>query len=224
MSEMNDIMNGLPQPMPLEDEQRLAQIIQDHPTEHHINELALSVMREAILYTGGCCHGSVPPGELFSLCWSALCKSAPRFRPGMGIRFLSYSKPDLRGELSRHWKSECVVHNSWMNKAEADPVPEAAPARDTDENYGPVEKDYADPDWALMQINERWELVSPILKEICNERERAMLQWVYQCGFSYEQIGSMVVPSVTREAVRCTCERALRKVRNELFRRKKLYS
>lgn len=213
--------------------------------------LIMHSLREAVLYAGHCARGKIEPGELLSLCYSALSKSAPRFRPG-GITFLAYSKPDLRGEISRYWKSINVVKNSHNHhtsyRGGVSHRYEDRTGRDEHVNptnpnfYGgqhreeedfdfcweevnnPIEEDFVDPEFDAIALRERWALVKPIIDSCLNERERTVLYLAYESGFTFEKIASMMVPKVVREAIRMTHERALRKIRNALLRSKKLYS
>jgi RNA polymerase sigma factor (sigma-70 family) len=222
-----DIMSGLPDAKLTPSEESACVAAKDY------EKLILHNLRDAVLYAGRCCRGNIEPGELLSLCYAALSKSAPRFRPG-GIPFLAYSKADIRGETSRHWKSLDCVHNSYRHRSEDEPVikrtlltsgcQEAEEITFEWEGRDEIEDSYTEPEFDAIALRERWELVRPIIAKALNERERTVLQLTYEAGFTYEQIAKLVVPRVVREAIRMTHDRALRKIRNVLLRRKQLYT
>lgn len=201
--------------------------------ERDYDRLILHNLREAVLYTGRCCRGAIEPGELLSLCYAALRKSAPRFRSG-GITFLAYSKADLRGEISRHWKSQDCVRNSYFHESADEPTirrtslisgaEEGETFTAAWEGADVLEENYSEPEWGAIEMRERMALIRPIMDSVLNERERTVVQLTYESGFSFEQIAGLMVPRVCREAIRMTHERALRKVRNALLRNKRLYS
>jgi len=216
-----DIFAGLPECLP-----------QDRESKATVEQLVLGSMREAILYAGRCARGRIEPGELFSLCYCALSKAAPRFRPG-GIRFFAYAKQDIRGEIARYWKSLDVVKHASEHESEHLPTiirktltdgSEEGENETTQVDVEPIEPQHVEPEFDMMNIRERWAIVSPLLHKHLNERERMVLSLVYESGFNFEQIADMVVPAVSRSAIQNTHGRALRKLRNALMRTKKLYT
>lgn len=221
-----DIFDGLPEAKLTPSDEAACIQFKDY------EKLILHTLREAVLYSGRCCRGTIEPGELLSLCYAALRKSAPRFRPG-GITFLAYSKADLRGEISRFWKSRNCVRNSYLHESADEPtikrellISGAQEGEDITrawEGCDEIEENYSEPDFDGIALRERWALVQPLLQSALNERERTVLQLTYEAGFSFEQIAGLMVPRVCREAIRMTHERALRKVRNALLRSKRLY-
>jgi len=217
-----DIFAGLPESLP-----------QDKESAATVEELVLGSMREAILYAGRCARGRIEPGELFSLCYCALSKAAPRFRPG-GIRFFAYAKQDIRGEIARYWKSLDVVKHASEHESDECPVAvirknftDGAEECETElheVDVEPIEPQHVEPEFEMINIRERWAIVAPLLHKCLNERERMVLSLVYESGFNFEQIADMVVPAVSRSAIQNTHGRALRKIRNALMRTKKLYT
>jgi RNA polymerase sigma factor (sigma-70 family) len=231
---MPNILLGLPEhPMTVEDENNCAVFIQRTRDEDKINQLVMSVMRDAILYAGRCARGRIPPGELFSLCYSALCKAAPRFYPG-GIRFFAYAKQDVRGEISRYWKSLDVVKSASAHEDKTTaPIFKVKVYNDAERDTEDVMCEIPDealtptliePEFDLINIRERWAIVAPLLHKHLTERERMVLSLFYESGFSFEQICKMVVPTVSRSAIQHAHGCALRKIRNALSREKKLYT
>lgn len=231
-----DIFDNLPEALSAVAEQELAsRACKDVDAS---NELALSSMREAILYAGRCARGRIPEGDLFSLAWSALCKAAPRFKPGM-IRFFSYAKQDIRGEISDYWKGaiDTVKHASLHRDDETTHLKDTPPSPgvnndeiDEREHWSKPESEPLDlesditlPEYELIGLHERWELVKPRIHAL-NEREQTVLKLIYEAGFNFEQVGKMMVPSVKRQAIAMTHDRALRKIRNSLLRCKRLYN
>jgi RNA polymerase sigma factor (sigma-70 family) len=216
-----DIFAGLPQSLKDEDEKSLP-----------VESLVMHNMREAILYAGRCARGRIEPGDLFSLCYTALGKAAPRFRPG-GIRFFAYAKQDIRGEIARYWKSLDVVKNSSEHESETHPQvirknftsgAEEGEEEGHELDVEAIEPQFSEPEFEAINVRERWSIVAPLLHKYLNERERMVLSLVYESGFNFEQIRNLVVPTVSRSAIQNTHGRALRKIRNALFREKKLYT
>jgi RNA polymerase sigma factor (sigma-70 family) len=229
-SKARDILTGLPEhPMTEEEERNCAK----WHNKESLDRMVLSVMRDAILYAGRCARGRIPPGDLFSLSYSALSKAAPRFRPG-GIRFFAYAKQDIRGEIARYWKSLDVVKSASLHADDEWEIPNTplptkmvhddefvVPGESRDDE---LEQNFVEPEFDMINIRERLAIVQPLMHKHLNERERMVLSLFYESGFNFEQICKMVVPRVSRSAIQNTHGRALRKIRNALLREKKLYT
>lgn len=136
-----------------------------------VNELVMPTMKQAILYMTRCCRGRLNQDELYSLAYSALFKAAKNFRPG-GIRFFSYSKVYLRGEISREWRAKDVVRNSSLNETRSDEL-EVEP-----------EEPSQDPEFELVDLHEKMEMVRPLFAKYLNEHERTIIALHYEAGLS----------------------------------------
>lgn len=230
---MSKLLNTLPQkPLDQEIEFELAARIQEHQRESDKNELAMSAMKDAILYMMRCCRGKMSEGEVYSLAYAGLLKAAKNFRPGR-VRFIGYAKPYLRGEISREWRSRDQVKSSSLHETEVIPkkydweerehIGENLPRGVENEGLESKRHTPVYPEFELIDIHEKWKLVSPVMENALNEHERTVLALHYEGGLSFEEISEMVVPKVSRSAIEAVHSRALRKVRNVLFRDKKLY-
>lgn len=170
--------------------------------EHILNMLVLHNMREAWVYTRQVCRGKLQDDEIYSLCYSALMKSAKNFHPGRA-RFFAYSKVYLRGELSRWWENKNLVKHAYLHETELEPG----------EPVGPLKTEFicVHPDFDTIFVNERMALVKPVMLAVLSDHERMILSLVYESGFSYSAIGEML--DTSRSAVGETLKRAIGKVR-----------
>lgn len=195
-------------------------------------------MREAFFYVRQVCRGRIEDGEIYSFCYKALCECARNFEPDWQ-RFFAYSKPNLRGNVSRYWKSLDTVKNSSMHETEVEAVEACSPISEDDSSWDvpqadadsgglqkytnlALEPDYVEPDFARIELRERLAMLKPIIEKKLNEQERMVIDLTYTGGYNFETIGKMLSPAVTRSAVQQTHARALKKLRNELARQKKL--
>ena len=231
---MSKILQGLPEEKltPTEEEYLARWALQTPGEPEPIHKLTLHNLREALPYATRCCRGALREDEIFSVCYAALMKAAKNFRPG-GIRFFAYSKVYVRGELSRTWKTKDVVRSSSLHETEVEPeLPRLGlrtltdSAEDekekSDGRVDVIEPNFVEPAFASIDLKERWSLVAPLIGSALNERERTVVQLYYESGFSFEEIGDLLVPSVSRAAVQSTHCRALKKLRGALIRSKKL--
>lgn len=219
-------MQGIPDALSPEAEAKLARNICDHPCERDINKLVLHNLREAVPYTLRCCRNALSESEVLSVCYAALCKAAPNYRPGGPLRFFSYAKPYLRGELSRNWKTKDVVKSASLHESEAPPLMHStlnSGAEEGDDDFHkklekPLQPDSVEPEFDLIDLREQMALLRPLLQSKLNERERTVITLVYESGFTLEQVSKLVVPSASRQAIQCTHQRALKKLRSALSR------
>jgi DNA-directed RNA polymerase specialized sigma subunit len=85
-----------------------------------------------------------------------------------------------------------------------------------------LEPDYSEPDFKSIEMRERLAMIKPIMESKLSESERMVLDLAYSGGYNFDEIGTMLTPKVTRSAVQQTHARALKKLRAELGRQKKL--
>ena len=230
---MSKLLSTLPQkPIDAETESTLSKSADK-------TELVMSAMREACLYMTKCCRAKLPEDEIFSLAYAALTKAAGNFIAGRGTRFMGYAKPYLRGEISRAWRTMDVVRSASMHES-LEGIPEKfgnAEIRDSETGYpipdsavGIVEETLGacfgsvDPEFELVDLNEKWALIQPIIEKQLNDHEKLVLNLHYKAGLTFVEISKMVVPKVSRERIRQIESTALRKIRNALLRAKRLYS
>jgi RNA polymerase sigma factor (sigma-70 family) len=234
------LLDSLPQDVfTVEQEFALATRIQKSKNDDDINDLVLHSMKEGFLYAKKCCRANIPDDELFSLCYTALRRNAKRFRPG-GIRFLAFAKAGLRGVLSRYWKTLDVVKNSSLHESKEDfntPTKtfEMRSVED-EEDHNPAEVDavtLGEPEWALrmagesvepdfrgIDLRERLGIINEIVEKKLSPQERMVIDLFYRNGFTFQRIGDMT--DTTRSAAQLTHTKALRKIRRELERSKRL--
>ena len=179
--------------------------------EEALEALILGNMRDAFFYSRRCAYGKLPDEEIFSICFAALSRAAVRFDPKQG-RFFAYCKPYLRGSVCRAWKSKDAVRNGGRTES-LDIVP-------GEEGEPMPEETSVDPEFDRIDLNEKWDLVRPLLGKL-SEAERRVLELHYNGGMNFREIGALL--GVTRSATQGTHMRALRKIRNALLRNRRLY-
>lgn len=209
--------------------------------------LVLGHMREAFFYLRQCCRAQIYDRELYSICYKALVDCARTYRPNLQ-RFFAYSKPNLRGNISRHWKSQDTVRNASMHETEVSDweqmdrlLDEKARSQkityeDGNQNQEGhqwedmgkelrqlIPMDYAEPDFDGINFRERLGLVKKVIADKLNAQEQMVIELAFTGGYSFEQIGQLLEPKVSRSAIQQTCQRALKKITNELRRRKQLF-
>ena len=219
----------------------LARKIQHAPNDDDINSLVLHTMRDAFLYSKRVCRNKIADDELFSLCYLALRRSAKRFRPGT-LRFMAFSKIAIRGEISDYWKTIDVVKHSSLHEEETTKylhngwaavfLPAGASTGDgefddadyEDWNFKPAFDQLIEPheeaDFRSIDFRERLRIVEDIIKKKLTEQEQMVIDLVYRGHLNFQQIGDLT--ATTRSAAQSTHAKALRKIRNELMRSKKL--
>ena len=189
-------------------------------SDEALNELVLHHMREGWVYTRQVCRGKLPDDEIYSLCYVALRKSAKNFTPGRA-RFFAYSKPYLRGELSREWASKDTVKHASLHETELPQAiaPGHIPGRA--EGFSRAEIAWVEPDFQSITAHERWALVKPVIDKVLSDHEKMVLTLNYGSGFSFTTIAELL--NISRSAVGETHARAIGKVRSELSQRNALF-
>lgn len=224
------LLESLPQDkLELPQEFALAEKIQKTKDEDTVNDLVLHTMKEGFLYAKRVCRSKIEDDELFSLCYIALKRNAKRFRPG-GVRFFAFAKPGIRGALSRYWKTLDTVKNSSMHETgdvgkrfhpeyDREDLRHDDSANDTIEESSPSEP-WEEADFRLIYFREDLAIINDIIAKKLSEQERMILDLVYKSGFTFPTIGKLT--NTTRSAAQLTHAKALRKIRCELMRTKKL--
>jgi RNA polymerase sigma factor (sigma-70 family) len=232
-------MNEIPdKPLSREEENRLAR----EGTEDARNLLVMHAMHEALAYAYRCCRGGLDQDDLFSLCYDSLQQAAKNFKPNV-IRFFSYAKIYVRRGIAQMWRSKDVVRNASLHQTE-----DYEPSRPPDtrsmggdqggDDYAfhcdgmvhgatsPFERSaelgVMEPEFEKIHIGERMKLVQPIIDRKLNDKERMVLDLVYNGDLTYEQIGKLL--GVCRERTRMIHFQAMKKIRCELMRKKTLFT
>lgn len=173
-------------------------------------------MREAWAYARHVCRGKLPDDEIYSLCYTALKKAAKNFEAGR-IRFFAYSKPYVRGEISRAWRFQDPVKHASLHETEVIQVASYTPAPydNEDRKEGTARKEgFVESDFQKIVTRERWALVKPVIDEVLSDHEKMVLDLTYSSGFSFQTTGNLL--GITRSAVREAHARAIGKVRGAL--------
>lgn len=224
------ILNGLPEKeLGPEHETALGVRIQTKRDEDDMNTLALYNMREAFAYASACCKRRLSETEIFSLCFEALKKAAKNFVPGQ-IRFFAYAKPYVRGEICNTYDDLRVVRRGETELLAPDDIPgenehtaeddfDTCEVQTRDNHFH--KEDVVDSDMEGIMNRDEWASIKPILSKL-SEKERQVLDLRFQSGFNFRQIGELL--NVSRSDTQATCVRALKKVRCELLRKRKLFN
>lgn len=189
----------------------LASRIQAKHAEEDITTLAMSALHEALPYLRTVSNGRIAQDELMSIGYQGLYNAARNFKPGR-LRFFSYAKVYLRGQLSRRWRSQDTVRNASLHED-----PEVRSVQATADN-----DECAEPGYDLIEIKERWALVQPVMREKLTERERLIVELVTIGGYSFTKVGQLVIPKISRQATQVCYRNALKKVRLALTRKRAL--
>ncbi len=173
-----------------------------------------------------------------SLCYDVLTKSAPRFKPSFGIRFVAFCKHRLRGAVKRHCCTLDIVKHASVKRTDSAEGPTflpfaggceiANPELPTVREDSPAAEVFEtntqggtfDFDFSGVDIRELWIPLSRVLQEKLNPRQRMVLRLVYDLGFNMQEIGDML--AVSRSAVQMTHSSALEILRRELGQNREL--
>jgi DNA-directed RNA polymerase specialized sigma subunit len=86
--------------------------------------------------------------------------------------------------------------------------------------YRDADEPTVDPDFRSIDIREKLDIVKDIAKRKLSEQERMILDLTYTSGFTFQKIGDLT--NTTRSAAQLIHTKALRKIRCELMRTKRL--
>lgn len=211
---MSALLENLPEigSLPSSKEARLAK----SKRETDWNTLVLHNMREAFIYAKKCCDSELSDDEIFSFCYEALQHARKNFKPNM-IRFFAYAKPYIRGLISRSRREKDVIRFP-RNGRQPHPFSELENVRAESEETEEMES--VEPEFRLMALHEGLDLINPIIVRKLNAQEKMILELHYQSGFNFQKIGDLL--GITRSAIQHAHSLALKKIRVELFRQKRL--
>jgi len=226
----NDLLRGIPETrLSLEQESALSDKIQasKKSDEDSINALALHNLREAFYYALACSK-TLPPDDVYSLCYAALRYAATNFKY-RGARFFPYSKAYIRGEIYKTFNDRNVVKDAIcepLRLGDEEMVREI----EESENGHPLSlrrpRNFIEPtvesDLHGIVIRDEWGRIKPIFRDKLSEKERMVLELKFEGGFNFREIGDLL--RVSRSDTQATHTRALRKVRCVLMRKKALFN
>jgi RNA polymerase sigma factor (sigma-70 family) len=165
-------------------------------------------------------------------------KSAPRFRPSFGIRFVAFCKQRLRGAVKRHCCTLDTVKHGSVKRTDNEGGPAFVPfvggceipnrdratVREDSTGADVVETSTqggtVDFDFTGVDIHELWVPLMRVMQEKLNPRQRMVMRLIYDLGFNMQEIGDML--GVSRSAVQMTLAAALRILRRELGHNREL--
>lgn len=196
-------------------------------TESQLETLVLHTMREAVIYARKCVRETIPDDELISLCYEALSRSAKRWKSGWA-RFFAFSKPAVRGVVRKSWTQKNSVKGVPGEKTvHTDALPQPSNyifdqdnLEDDDKEVTPEHEIQTGGGLEHVYISERMELVTEIIKKVCNKRQREILDMVYQGHLNFKQVADLM--GISRAAVQRAHQVALLKVRVVLMERGRL--
>lgn len=172
--------------------------------------------------------------EVISACNYAVMKAYRLFDPEVGVRFTTYLRPFIRGEIANLWRSHFnssgVADPSIANHREdlfssADGLVTSCQSREMSENGTTVNNGRAEREPFYEDMTMGHEAESNDLRDFnfsalrgsltkLSEREQDLLNEVYQNEKSFAEIARDT--GVTREAVRSMHERVVSKLRKSL--------
>lgn len=200
---------GLPDGLPLSEERELLR--QDRTQEEVRNKLLLHSLKDGLKYAATCCEGKIGYDELLSLVTIAVLQAIKNYDLShtADLTLIQFAKSYIRGEVKRYWKNLNIVNYG-----------DKIPADTSTETLDSIrETEIEDFDWTGINVRERWGWVQPHYDKL-TETERRVLILIFESRFSLSDIGRMF--DCTRENIRTTKLRALMKIRNGLYREKKL--
>lgn len=216
-----------------EQETELSRRIRRGPNKQDaIDTLILHNLKEATIYSKHYCYKySFSDGEIMSLCYDVLRKSAPRFKPSFGIRFMAFTKHRLRGAVKRYCCTLDVVKHASVKRTDSLGGPtfllftggtdQPCPRREED-TVTCVQGGVANFDFSGVDIREFLVPLKSVIRKKLNLRQRMVLRLVYDLGFNMQEIGDML--DVSRSAVQMTHSSALEILRRELVENRELLS
>lgn len=192
--------------------------------------LVLGTMRAAFLYAKTCCRGKIPDDEIFSHCYDALSKAVKNFKLGGNLRFFGYSKPYIRGALSKFWREADMLPKMERIGYDFNSGPTSDYQKETDNPFEiffvPSRKN--DPEMMIddrtaerITIKERWDIIRPIIQKCLTAKEQAILELMFVSGFNGVETAKLI--GVSYQFVYKSQKRAVKKIRAELERQRKLH-
>lgn len=198
-------------------------------SEAALNELVLSVMRQALLYTARTCRGVIPEDVRASLCYARLRRAALRFDPEKQ-RFFAFAKAGLRGAMQTYWKTQGAVRNAgetvsldalvgWTGTSMSVGRTRIFEMADTDlETEDQIEirehltGETVEAETEAIQSRDEWSVVDKIVGDRLTPRHRMVLSLMYKGGLNGVEIGALL--GVSRSRVQVLHAEALKIIRD----------
>lgn len=179
------------EPLTQEQANACAARIRKNPKDHKAIEfLVVHSLREAVLFLRELSKHRFTDGELVSLAYKALERSARSYTPDRGHRFFYFAKKALRGVLIEHWRTlDTVKHagNSipWDEAAhtlqQRRKHPDLEDLEQTSEIEGRVEADFC-------SIHQKEDLDRVFKAMKCLTKfERAIVLFIRATGYSFRE-------------------------------------
>lgn len=230
------ILESLPEsPLPIQEEQKIGVKLSKmgkRAREKALEKLVLHSMREAFFYARRCCRSNLPADEIYSLCYSALCRAAGNFKPRR-IRFFAYAKVFIRGEISREWKKKSLVKNVPVEKISSTEISfdlnranDSVLAKEHASHGNPGgQKDTelvptCEPEFSSIHARELWEVLEPLLESKLTPSERTVIFMRYKQELNFREIS--VLLGTTKQWAQVLHAEALSKLREAMTRNKKV--
>jgi len=198
--------------------------IQRNPRDH----LAIAAMvehslREAVVFLRELSGGRLTDGELVSIAYKALERSARSYRPQKGKRFFYFAKKALRGVLIEYFRSlETVRHGdksvNWDEAIEQTYGRKKHPDIEDPETTSELEG-RTDPDLQSIYQKEAFEDVLRAMKCL-TKFEKALVLFIRATGFSFRETAEEF--GCSRAWVGLCYNRALDKLRAVLVKKPRL--
>jgi RNA polymerase sigma factor (sigma-70 family) len=195
--------------------------LKKNPNDHKAKELmVVHTLREAVIFLRELSGGRQTDGELVSVAYKALERSARGYRPEKGKRFFYFAKKALRGVLVEHWRSlETVKHAKqsvgWLEATDRTKArqihPDLEDLETTHELEGRTEADFGG-------INQREDFDRVLGAMKCLTKfERALVLFIRATGFGFREAAEEF--GCSRAWVGLCYNRALDKLRAVLVKK-----
>jgi RNA polymerase sigma factor (sigma-70 family) len=188
-----------------------------------IEFLVVHSLREAVLFLRELSRGRQSDGELVSIAYKALERSARSYAPAKGKRFFYFAKKALRGVLIEHWRSlETVKHANasvnWEEAATQIKSHKLHPDLEDPEATSSLEG-HIDADFSSIYSKEDFERVLEAMKCL-TKFERALVMFIRATGFGFREAADEF--GCSRAWVGLCYNRALDKLRAVLQKKGRL--
>jgi len=156
-----------------------------------IEFLVVRSLRESVLLLRKMSKGRLDDGELISIAYKALERSARSYNPSKGKRFFYFSKKALRGVLIEHFRGNEVVKHaekpaaSWEEAVSTSRPRKSHPDLEDPETTSELEG-RSDADFSTIYQKEDFEQVTRAMKCL-NHFEKAIVLFIRATGYSFRE-------------------------------------
>jgi RNA polymerase sigma factor (sigma-70 family) len=189
-----------------------------------IEKLVVHSLREAVIFLRDLSRGRLTDGELVSIAYKALERSARSYKPSKGHRFFYFAKKALRGVLIEHWRSLDTVKHSknlsinWDNAVDSAKPRNKHPDIEDPETTSELEG-RSEADFASIYRQEDYERVLRAMKCL-SKFEKAIVMFVRATGFSFQETADVF--GCSRAWVGICWNRAIDKLRAAVLQNSRL--